>query len=1167
MKKLRRFLNVSVMVLTVLAFSGVANLASAAAPQAGDLIKMDGLSAVYYLDANSRRDVFANSSVYFSWYKDFSGVVTVSASELQSYPLGSNITMKPGTSLVKITTDPSVYAVTPNGVLRKIASEADAITLYGTNWSKRVVDVPDAFFTNYTVGTPLASGEVPAGSLVKNAGSSSVYYFDGTNYRNVASEAAFNANNYNFANVITVSNAITASGTPVVGAEAALMSPSKAAATTGAQPNSGTGLTASLSAVTPASATVISNGSANATIGQSIAPMASFNLTASNDGAVTIKSIRLQRIGVSSDNSLANIYLYNGNTKLTDAGTLSSGYVTFANNTGIVTIPAGQTVTLTARADIATATGGTIGLAIASASDIVAAGVNVSGAFPLNGNLMSITSVTDLATVSAGSVTPTAGTVNAGTLASTLWSSSLNVGQKAVKLSYVAFRQIGSIPANAIQNIGLYVNGSQVGSNASIGSDGYVRFDLSASPVTLNTGASTLELRGDIVKGSNYNYIFSIQTAADMVLTDTNYGVNIAVTASGSSLPLSAGQTLINAGSVSVQKDSNFTATQFVANQAQTILGQWTMKAYGEDIKVQQLQASIAVSGLYGNNSLAKNEGFNNVTLYVNGGSVGSSQNMVASAASSTLTDVTFGSTNLFTIPAGTTVTVTLKGDSVLNSSTSVTGVTATLKAPVSAYEGLTSFTYTPATVPSSYAANSLTAGTANATVSANGAYTNQALAGNTIGQKIGSYIIQASSADGVKVTSLNVGVTSTVGSMNDIANLYIVTPDMPNGSQKVNPATTNNFTTNFTVAANQTAKVDVYADLTNTSDAYITSLTGNGLGITSNQTVSLVKATGQTITVGIGSLSSFALSNSSPVSQIMVGGTSNQTMAVYNFVAATTGGVNISELGFNFGTSTAVTSVTVGSSTASVVYNSASSTYQALVTGLDLPVAAGYSGLNVPVTVNLAPVGLNGVADQLVTMSLNHVKYLAGGLTTSIGSLTGDTASSTAFATSTANTMQIAGVAPVVSLVAAGGNLTTGTVKIGSVTIAAPTGNMTLNSLPVDITGSGVTLATTTILVKDPSNSSTFTTTVSTTTNDVAATVINFTNGYTITAGSVGKTFDIYTSVSAITGTTAGSGRVNLGLSSDLTSFKWLDVNGANQALDGSKILNYPNTTVTITN
>jgi hypothetical protein len=74
MKNLRKSLIIGVMALTVLGMSGL-NV-KAAAPQAGDLIKMDGLSAVYFLGNDGKRYVFPTSAVYFSWHKDFSGVVT-----------------------------------------------------------------------------------------------------------------------------------------------------------------------------------------------------------------------------------------------------------------------------------------------------------------------------------------------------------------------------------------------------------------------------------------------------------------------------------------------------------------------------------------------------------------------------------------------------------------------------------------------------------------------------------------------------------------------------------------------------------------------------------------------------------------------------------------------------------------------------------------------------------------------------------------------------------------------------------------------------------------------------------------------------------------------------------------------------------------------------------
>ncbi|HNW20102.1 MAG TPA: hypothetical protein PKL05_02585, partial [bacterium] len=239
---MNRISKVFILGLAIVALAGFGKIGTTkAAAQPGSLIKMNGLSSVYYLGADGKRYVFPNAPVYFSWYKDFSGVVTISQSELESYPLAANITMRPGTRLVKITTNPKVYAVEPGGILRAIPDEAAAKALYGDNWNKRVSDVADAFFTNYRTGNPLAANEVPAGSLVKNAGNATVYYFDGTNYRSIANEAAFNANRFSFDNVLTISNAITAGGTTITANEFA--NPDSSATGQGTQPGQGTGLT------------------------------------------------------------------------------------------------------------------------------------------------------------------------------------------------------------------------------------------------------------------------------------------------------------------------------------------------------------------------------------------------------------------------------------------------------------------------------------------------------------------------------------------------------------------------------------------------------------------------------------------------------------------------------------------------------------------------------------------------------------------------------------------------------------------------------------------------------------------------------------------------------------------------------------------------------------
>jgi hypothetical protein len=112
---------------------------------------------VYYQAIDGKRYVFPNSLTYLSWFNDFNGVKQISAEQLAVLPLGGNVTVKPGSKLVKIVSDPKVYAVSRGGVLRWITTEDLARQLYGLNWQSQVVDISDAFFINYQIGPPIAN--------------------------------------------------------------------------------------------------------------------------------------------------------------------------------------------------------------------------------------------------------------------------------------------------------------------------------------------------------------------------------------------------------------------------------------------------------------------------------------------------------------------------------------------------------------------------------------------------------------------------------------------------------------------------------------------------------------------------------------------------------------------------------------------------------------------------------------------------------------------------------------------------------------------------------------------------------------------------------------------------------------------------------------------------
>lgn len=540
MKKLRKILSISVMVLSVITMSFPFGASVKASASTGDLIKMAGNSSVYYLAADGKRYVFPNTATYNSWYSDFSGVITVTASELQSYVIGGNVTMRPGTKLVKITTDPSVYAVEPNGVLRKIQSEAQASALYGTNWSRRVVDVPDAFFTNYSISSALPNGSYPVGSLVKNASGADIFYYDGSNFRKIANEAALTANRFQTANVLTASSTVSAGGSSITNAE--FVNVAQKGTSTGTI-TTGSGLMFSLASDTPAAASVPK--------GAAFVPFTSFNLTAANDGAITVSSITITRTGVGNADDLSDVYLYDGETRLTSSRTISgsTNKATFAGLT--INVPAGSTKKITVRATVATS--GDLGnnaFGIASASDVIASASSVSGSFPLNGNIMSLTTgaTAGIIAYSYQSVADT----------------DVKVGQTAVELGKIKLDTSGSGEDMNVQRITLINNGSAkntdvanlklyrdsdlVSSSATINND-KVTF-VFATPMKIEKGNSrTFTVKGDVIGGASNTIKYEVDDATDIVAVGVTYGY-----AANASLSASTASTVnINAGELTLE--------------------------------------------------------------------------------------------------------------------------------------------------------------------------------------------------------------------------------------------------------------------------------------------------------------------------------------------------------------------------------------------------------------------------------------------------------------------------------------------------------------------------------------------------------------------------------------------------------------------------------------
>lgn len=126
----------------------------------GSLFKAPGSSVIYLYGEDGRRHVFPTEAIYRTWYRDFGAVRLLPTQIVGSIPLGDNMTVRPGSALLKLTSDPRVYAVDTDGGLHWITTEEIARVTYGPHWTDRVLDLSDALFPDYVQGEPITSLEL-----------------------------------------------------------------------------------------------------------------------------------------------------------------------------------------------------------------------------------------------------------------------------------------------------------------------------------------------------------------------------------------------------------------------------------------------------------------------------------------------------------------------------------------------------------------------------------------------------------------------------------------------------------------------------------------------------------------------------------------------------------------------------------------------------------------------------------------------------------------------------------------------------------------------------------------------------------------------------------------------------------------------------------------------
>lgn len=569
---------------TVVSMAGFQNVKAAGSYPAGTLLAKANTSgaAVYLVASNGSKYVFPDTKTYFTWYENFDSVVKVSVTELDMYPNGGSVPVRPGSKLVKTPDTAMISAVEPNGVTRHIPTAAVASALYGANWASRVIDLIPGFYTQptYTAGSAVST-TFPTGTLVKDG--STYYYIDNGTKRAFSSMDAFEANNFNLNYVVNASLASYTAGTSITGAETALKG--FMAVEGGNNQNSGS-VTVSLANDTPAAGIAYKNATH--------VPFTKVKLTAGNQAA-TVDSLVIGRSGVPASDAT-----FTGVNVMKDGALVGSSYKSLnsdheATFTEDIVIPANTSVYITLvgkMADFAATYQGEMPKLSLESVNLLGGG-SVSGSLPVTGNSMMTNASITIGTLTVsespdlGTLDEEVGTADVEFLNVKLANDSSSAD---LRVDSIRFNNVGSAGDSDVDNLELVVDGNVIATAEMVSN--YVTFSNLATTITDGKN-ETFQLRGDIIGGSGRNLDFDVKRADDIMAYDTLNGTYVTPSAA-----IDGGRTVsISRGTLNVSKTNTVQATNIAEDTRDLELGSWNFKVAGEPITISTIKFDVDVTG------------------------------------------------------------------------------------------------------------------------------------------------------------------------------------------------------------------------------------------------------------------------------------------------------------------------------------------------------------------------------------------------------------------------------------------------------------------------------------------------------------------------------------------------------------------------------------------
>lgn len=596
-------------------------------------------------------------------------------------------------------------------------------------------------------------------------------------------------------------------------------------------------------------------------------PVLNFKVKNGTNQEVMVTAAKFTKRGVVSDANISNAYLSIGNNIVAQYVGLTQGVLQFSGN--LFSVPAGQAVDVSLRVDLSSGTenGNTISFDLVSANDLTLNQGTVSGTFPIQGGIYTSTKVSNpgLASLASVSYQTVANEVDAGTTGFRASSLSFTVQNSPVKLMSVRYTISGSVNYSDLRNPVLKLDGVQI-ATGTVSPDGKVFFDMSANPPVMNTGTHVLDGYIDPSGSPNREMTWQIQRPSDWVLVDTQYNTNI----SGGTPSGTATKVSIKQGRLTISLDPSTPTGNVPLGSTNFTVAKFTVRASGEAVKIKWLPFKLTQAGSSGAWSTVANvdADVRNISLFADDGTqLGTTINTPSSCTYGTpeVTTTTyicsFGSptSNInYIVPANTTRVFSLRVD--IQSAADITSLKGSLVAPSgtsgfigSNIEGQISF-QTDAAPGGTIDGSNLTVVSSPFIGSVNSALSTQKFVGGAYNAKIASFSLGASSAEGIKLTSVTLKTSANVNSgIDPELRLQNLTAKIGNTTLNYTVPTLS-ASTNYTfsvpgeamlIPAGGNVIVDVYADIlqnssttTFTAPIALTGAVGMGANTNTNQTL-----------------------------------------------------------------------------------------------------------------------------------------------------------------------------------------------------------------------------------------------------------------------------------------------------------------------------------------